>query len=195
MMRNHPADHRQLEHDWYDGGLPDNVRLDEGCWLHSSYAFLHYASQRPCGVSIGKASGIYRGTFFNLGLQGEVRIGHYCTLRGVIINTNGLVDIDDYALIAHQVVISDAASAIPPARSNRKESEVAPEAAGETTRQPTIRIGRNAWIGCGAVLLAGADIGMDAIVAAGSSVNGPVPAGTLAIGNPYQLRPLKQQRS
>lgn len=44
-----------------------------------------------------------------------------------------------------------------------------------------IKIGNNVWIGAGAIILAGTDIGDGAVVAAGSVVNGKVPAKTVYI--------------
>lgn len=51
-----------------------------------------------------------------------------------------------------------------------------------------IRIGRNVWIGGGAIVLPGVTIGDDAIIGAGSVVTRDVPAGGTAVGNPARLR-------
>ena len=51
-----------------------------------------------------------------------------------------------------------------------------------------IRIGRNAWIGGGAILLPGVTVGDDAIVGAGSVVTRDVPAGATVVGNPARPR-------
>jgi maltose O-acetyltransferase len=51
-----------------------------------------------------------------------------------------------------------------------------------------ITIGRNVWIGGGALILPGVRIGNDAIIGAGSVVTRDVPAGATAIGNPARLR-------
>ena len=53
----------------------------------------------------------------------------------------------------------------------------------------TVTIGRNVWIGDGAAILAGADIGDGAIIGANSLVNGPVPPHTIAAGTP--VHPLR----
>lgn len=47
-----------------------------------------------------------------------------------------------------------------------------------------ITIGRNVWIGGGALILPGVTIGDDAVVGAGSVVTRDVPAGTTVVGNP-----------
>jgi len=51
-----------------------------------------------------------------------------------------------------------------------------------------IRIGRNVWIGGGAIILPGVSIGDNAVIGAGSVVTRDVPAGVTAFGNPARLR-------
>ena len=52
----------------------------------------------------------------------------------------------------------------------------------------SIRIGKNVWIGGGALILPGVTIGDDAIIGAGSVVTRDVPAGATAVGNPARIR-------
>ena len=47
-----------------------------------------------------------------------------------------------------------------------------------------VTIGRNVWIGGGAIILPGVTIGDDAVVGAGSVVTGDVAAGVTVLGNP-----------
>ena len=51
-----------------------------------------------------------------------------------------------------------------------------------------IRIGRNVWIGGGAIILPGVTIGDNAVIGAGSVVTRDVPAGVTAFGNPARFR-------
>jgi maltose O-acetyltransferase len=51
-----------------------------------------------------------------------------------------------------------------------------------------IRIGRNVWIGGGAIILPGVTIGDDAVIGAGSVVTRDVPAGATAFGNPARVK-------
>jgi maltose O-acetyltransferase len=51
-----------------------------------------------------------------------------------------------------------------------------------------IHIGRNVWIGGGAIILPGVTIGDDAVIGAGSVVTRNVPAGATAFGNPARVR-------
>lgn len=51
-----------------------------------------------------------------------------------------------------------------------------------------IAVGRNVWIGGGAIILPGVTIGDDAMIGAGSVVTRDVPAGATAIGNPARVR-------
>ncbi len=58
-----------------------------------------------------------------------------------------------------------------------------------------VRIGRNVWIGAGAIILPGVSIGDDALIGAGSVVTRDVPAGATALGNPARVRPEAASRS
>ena len=50
-----------------------------------------------------------------------------------------------------------------------------------------IVIGANAWLGGGAIVLAGVTIGADAVVGAGAVVTRDVPPGVVAVGNPARV--------
>jgi acetyltransferase-like isoleucine patch superfamily enzyme len=161
-----------LEHDWFPAPLPEHVTIGDDSWVYSSFAFIHDVSLQ--GIVIGQHTGVYNGTFFDLGPQGSVEIGDYCTIVGAIFSTNGPVVIRDYAFVAHEVLIADEDFATPASSaSGRSESRIV--------------IGENAWIGARAVLLAGADIGRDAVVGAGTVVDGPVPDGAVVAGSPFRV--------
>jgi len=163
-----------LPHDWHPDPLPANVVIGERSWLYSSFAFLHYQSTRPCGVRVGADTGVYYTTFFELGPEGEVEIGDFCSIVGAIINTNCRVVIRDYAFIAHEVVIADQDAPAPPGAVKQGWSGPSAE----------IQVGENAWIGARAVLLGGASIGAGAIVGAGAVVDFDVPPLAVVAGNP-----------
>ncbi len=50
-----------------------------------------------------------------------------------------------------------------------------------------VHIGRNCWIGAGAILLPGVTVGDNAVIGAGSIVTKDVPASVLAVGNPCRV--------
>lgn len=51
-----------------------------------------------------------------------------------------------------------------------------------------VRIGKNVWIGAGALIMPGVTIGDDALIGAGSVVTRDVPAGVTVMGNPARAR-------
>ena len=82
--------------------LPDNMTLPQLCSLLACSA-----------LCIGNDSGVYNGSFFDLGPEGEVEIGNYCTLVGAIICSNRRIVIHDYVFIAHEVTLADNAFGVP----------------------------------------------------------------------------------
>ncbi len=170
--------HESLPHDWFPRPLPENAEMGERSWLYSSYAFLHYRSQRRWGLQVGHDSGLYLGTLLELGPEGEVSVGNYCTIVLAIISGNVRLEIGDYVFIAHDVVIADHFAAMPPD---------APGLARLAARPARVAIGEAAWIGARAILLGDVRIGEGAIVGAGAVVTGDVPAFTVVAGNPAQV--------
>ena len=175
---------RYLEHDWYPDPLPANVQLGERTWLYSTYAFRHYQSRKVPGVTVGNNTGLYNSTFFDLGPDGEVTIGNYCTVVGAIFCTNARVVIEDYVLIAHDVVLADRPTAIPCwDQDKRLRRDEIRNSTGDVNRE-CIFIGENAWIATRAILLSGARIGQGSIVGAGAVVDFVVPPYSIVAGNP-----------
>jgi acetyltransferase-like isoleucine patch superfamily enzyme len=171
-----------LAHDWFPRSLPANVSLGARSWLYSSFAFAHYHSCQPWGVRIGHDTGVYPGTFFDLGPNGQVEIGNYCTLVGAVICTNARVIVGNYTFIAHEVTLADTAHAFPWA------STIDADVFGTCeTASPVISLGENCWIGARATLLAGAEIGEGAIVGAATVVDFPVPPFAIVAGDPAQI--------
>lgn len=57
-----------------------------------------------------------------------------------------------------------------------------------------VRIGRNCWIGAGALIMPGVTIGDNTVVGAGSVVTKDLPSGVVAVGNPCRvLRPVNER--
>ena len=155
-----------LAHDWYPQPLPENVQIGEGSWLHSSFSFSHFCSRRQPAVWIGKSCGVYKGSFFDLGPEGEFELGDFSTLVGVIVATNGHVRIGNYCFLAHEVLIADESVAAPFCRRH-------PEAEAPESPKACVTLGDDVWVGAGAVLLRGADIGDGSIVGAAAVAGNP----------------------
>ena len=159
-----------LEHDWYPAPVPDNVSWGEGSWVYSSFAFLHHDARRPDAVRIGRDTGIYQGTNFDLGPDAEIVIGDFCTSAGVIVCPNGRVEVGDHVLISYSVIVGGGPFAMP-----------GDEGDGDVV------IGDDVWVGTGALLLPGAVIGDGAIVGARTVVDFEVPPGCVVAGNPARI--------
>ncbi len=102
--------------------------------------------------------------------------------KGVYANFNlTLVDdthiyVGDYTMFAPNVVVTTAGHPINPALRERVYQFNLP-----------VHIGRNVWIGAGAVILPGITIGDNSVIGAGSIVTKDIPANSVAYGNPCRV--------
>jgi acetyltransferase-like isoleucine patch superfamily enzyme len=170
-----------LAHDWYPAEVPTNVALGERSWVYSSFAFTHHRSERDPSVRIGPDSGVYLGTHFDLGPRGTVEIGRCCAVVGAIFASNNRIVVGDYTLISHDVVIGDAAFAVPPDARAAVGELPGPGSHADVT------IGSDVWIGAKAVVLGGSNIGKGAIIGAVTVIQGEVPEFAVAAGDPARI--------
>lgn len=105
---------------------------------------------------------------FNIMLGRNVYLNAGCTILD-----SAKVEIGDGAMLGPAVQIYCAEHHLDPV----------PRAQGIEIAKP-VMIGRDVWIGGGAILLAGVTIGDGAIVGAGSVVTRDVPPGATVVGNP-----------
>ena len=57
-----------------------------------------------------------------------------------------------------------------------------------------MHIGRNVWLGAGALVMPGVSIGDNSVIGAGSVVTRDIPANVVAVGNPCRvLRPIGER--
>lgn len=113
----------------------------------------------PFYTDCGKNLTIGKNVFFNSGCR---------------FQDQGGITIGDGALIGHNVVLATINHDLDPAR--RGDNHPAP-----------IHIGKNVWIGAGAVVLPNVTIGDGAIVAAGAVVSKDVPENTVVGGVPARV--------
>ena len=109
--------------------------------------------------------------------------GHHVHFgKGVYANFNlTLVDdthiyVGDYTLIGPNVTIATAGHPILPSLREQAYQYNA-----------SVRIGKNCWIGAGAVILPGVTIGDNSVIGAGSIVTKDIPANVIAVGNPCRV--------
>ncbi|MBR0304760.1 MAG: sugar O-acetyltransferase [Bacteroidales bacterium] len=120
----------------------------------------------PFNINYGKKTTFGKGSFVNFG----------CTFLAL-----GGITIEEDVFIAPHCVLA---------------TEYHPEdpATRHSLLTKPIVIGRNAWIGANATILAGVKVGENAIVAAGAVVSKDVPANTIVGGVPAKvIRMIKQE--
>jgi galactoside O-acetyltransferase len=84
--------------------------------------------------------------------------------------------VGDYTLFAPNVVVATAGHPIDPELRARGLQYNA-----------AVHIGKNCWIGAGALIMPGVTIGDNTVIGAGSVVTKDIPAGVVAVGNPCRV--------
>jgi len=103
--------------------------------------------------------------YFDVGAPGAIELGDRCVV------SHGV------RLLTHDFSLDRAAEFLVGERSDNLEF----------VRMAPIRIGARSFVGMGAIVLPGVNIGDGAIIGAGSVVTRDVPAGTIFAGNPARL--------
>jgi acetyltransferase-like isoleucine patch superfamily enzyme len=119
-----------------------------------------------------------------------IEIGDNVGISGGSICAAVHVTIGNGTMLGANVVVAD--TDFHPLDSRERWSEGVPAPAAEHA----VVIGRNVFVGTGAIILKGALIGDDTVIGAGSVVSGSIPPGVVAAGNPARvLRSLSRHSS
>jgi acetyltransferase-like isoleucine patch superfamily enzyme len=140
-------------------------------------------------VKLGQHVSCYAGCSFSLGKAGTCTVGDFTMLNGVLIMAEELIEIGSYCMMSWNVGIADSDfHPLDPAQRLQDALALAPyyekRPPRPTLRTAPVRIRDNVWIGMGAVILKGVEIGENSVVAAGAIVTKSVPANVVVAGNP-----------
>ena len=182
---------RTLPWDWYPGRIPENAAVDDTAYVETTYSFYFFRSELPRGVEIGRGASTYRGTMFDVGPRGHVRLGDYALVHGARIICDSEIMIGNYALLSWNVVLMDTYRFPLGVKERRKELEILPgrprRLAGADAPAKPIHIESNVWIGFDSCVLPGVTIGEGSVVGARSVVAEDVPPYTVVAGNPARV--------
>lgn len=99
----------------------------------------------------------------------------YANFNLTLVDDNHIY-VGDYTMIAPNVTIATAGHPILPELREKIYQFNLP-----------VHIGRNCWIGAGAIILPGVTIGDNTVIGAGSVVTKDIPANVVAVGNPCRV--------
>jgi len=174
---------KMLAGDLYDAGDAE-IQADLAAtreWLVRYNASLGDTSEARRALLVERFAAVGRGTGirppFHCDYGFNIRLG-----EGVFLNFNCVI------LDVVEVTIGDKTQIAPGVQILTADHPRSPEvrASGLEFGRP-IHIGRNVWIGGGAIILPGVTIGDDALIGAGSVVTRDVPAGATVVGNPARV--------
>lgn len=151
------------------------VKLEGYAWLRRISVPRNWSH-----VSLGRGVALDDGVvLLSTGSSGHIRIG-----GGVYVNRYTIIDASERIEIGERCMIGPHCYITDHDHGHAPGVPVAEQA----LHGKAVRIGRNVWIGAGAIVLKGVSIGDDAVVAAGAVVTRDVAAGAKVAGVP--ARPL-----
>jgi acetyltransferase-like isoleucine patch superfamily enzyme len=128
-----------------------------------------------CHIECGNGLLLYREIYLETRESGQIRIGDRVVVsRGTHIVAFSSIEIGAGTMIGEYASIRDA--------NHRLEGERPLRDSGHTAKP--IRIGREVWIGRGAMILPGVTIGDRAVIGANAVVTKNVPQGAVVVGVP-----------
>lgn len=123
---------------------------------------------------------------FVTGINGTIRIGNNCDLNGTCMVAYDEIEIGNNCQFASSSMISD--TDFHPVDKNARLAQMQGLSFSHSlVNKKKIKIGNNVWIGWGAIILKGVNIGDNSIVAAGAVVVRDVPENVIVAGNPAQI--------
>ena len=156
------------------------VKLSAPLYVLGGSCIRHvFARGRRGSIQLGPRAMISHGVVIE-SWGGDVRIGHNVFLGPhAVIYGHGGVEIGDECLIAMHCTIVSSNHTVPDfGRTIQYEPD---------ELRPT-RLGRDVWLGAGAIVLGGVAIGDGCVVGAGAVVTKDLPPGAIAMGSPAVIK-------
>ena len=177
-----------LTGDWDYSTLHDNVRVGPGCFIERKQSFELYRSNQPLGLLLGAGVQVFTWTAFNVEPTGSIEIGADSIIVGGVFMCADRIVLGERVVVSYNVTIADC-DFHPRDPELRRQDAHANSPFGDKSKRPplttaAVRIGDDAHIGIGAIVLKGVHIGAGARVGAGAVVTSDVPAGGRVGGNP-----------
>ena len=180
---------------WRYESLPSNVRVGRDCFFERRDSFGRFRSELEPGLVLGDRVRVYTWTTFNVEPEGSLEIGDDSVLVGAVFMCAKRITIGRRVLVSYNVTIADS-DFHPMSPELRKQDAIVNSPSGDRSGRPSIvsrpvHIADDVWIGIGAIILKGVEIGAGARIGPGSVVTSSVPPGARLIGNP--ARPASSQ--
>ena len=182
---------KKLENDWCDFPVPLNIEVGDNTLIDSSACFKKFFSRLPVGLKLGCNITLY-GPTLATEENGYIEIGDYSYISNASLAACEKIIIGKYVYVAGGVTIVDT-DFHPLDPRARMTDTVAISTIGDKSRRPKfdtapVYIEDDVWIGFNATILKGVTIGKGSIIEPGAVISKSIPAGSIAVGNPANIK-------
>ena len=182
-----------LEYDWFEKGIPDNVKIAEHAFIDTSYGFAAFQSLLPEAMVIGTGSGCYDRASFIVGENGKIEIGEFTILNGSLFVCGEHIVVGNHCMFAWGSVITDSWKNSFYFSPEQRRTLLRAAAYSSARQLPTMSNSKpvfvedNVWVGFDAVVLPGVRLGHGSIIGSKSVVVEDVPPYCIVAGNPAKV--------
>ena len=181
-----------MDHDWYSGLVPANVRMGPDTFLESAYSLTMFRSQREPGLVMAEASGAYDQTAFIVGPAGRIDIGAFSCINSTTLICHERIEIGRHCLTAWGVVIMDTwpgpNTALPQRRAAMEAVASDPYRLLPSANEPRpVRLEDSVWVGFDAVVMPGVTLGRGCVIGCKTVVSEDVQPYTVVVGSPPRV--------
>ena len=182
-----------IDYDWYEKGIPGNVKMAEHVYIDTSYGFSAFHSLLPVAMTMGKGSGCYDRASFVVGEKGKIEIGDFNILNGSTFFCNKKITIGNHCMFAWGSLVTDSWINDKIISIEQRRKWLTASAKDDLRLMPLrmesepVLIEDNVWVGFDAVVLPGVKLGRGCIVGSKSIVSEDVPPYAIVAGNPLKV--------
>lgn len=182
-----------LAYDWFDKGIPANVKISSQAFIDTSYGFAGFHSLLPEAMLIGKGSGCYDRASFIVGENGKIEIGDFNILNGSLFICSQKIVVGNHCMFAWGSVITDSWDNTLLSHPAKRRHILAATAQSALRLLPVltnaepVNIEDNVWVGFDTVVLPGVRLGRGCVIGSKSVITNDIPPYAVVVGNPSKI--------
>jgi acetyltransferase-like isoleucine patch superfamily enzyme len=182
-----------LADDWFDKGIPANIRLSDQGYIATSYCFWGVHSSEGTVVRFGKGCGCYDNSSFLVNNGAVFEAGDFNMFNGCTFVCSRQISIGNHCMFAWGSAITDSWLSERNEKSSDRKNILRSFVGEPCLAWPLgleslpVTIHDNVWVGFDAVIMPGVTLGRGCVIGSKSVITSDVPPYAIVVGNPARI--------